>query len=145
VDEEGVLLEKPESAAFDFPVLTGLEASGSLEERRSRLALYQEFLRDVSEEVARSGWMVSEVDLGDAEDLKALLVQGRETLQVHFGHEEFLERFRNLVALLPELRKSNTRLDSVDLRYRNQIVVNPEPPAANAEPGTAPLSDTRKE
>lgn len=145
VDEEGVLLEKPESAAFDFPVLTGLDASGSLEERRSRLALYQEFLRDVSEEVSRSGWMVSEVDLRDAEDLKALLVQGRETLQVHFGHQEFLERFRNLVALLPELRKSNTRLDSVDLRYRNQIVVNPEPPAANAEPGTAPLSETRKE
>jgi cell division protein FtsQ len=138
VDAEGVLLEKPETAAFDFPVLTGVEASGSLEERRSRLDLYQEFMRDVDVEVGRSGWMVSEVDLRDAEDLKALMVQGRETLQVHFGHGDFLGRFRNFLAWLPELHKSSARLESVDLRYRNQIVVNPELPApAAAGPGVA--------
>lgn len=145
VDEEGVLLEKPESAVFDFPVLTGLDASGTLEERRSRLALYQEFQREASEEAARSGWMISEVDLGDAEDLKALLVQGRETLLVHFGHQEFLGRFHNFVSLLPELHKSNERLDSVDLRYRNQVVVNPEAPAATTQPDTAGPPETRKE
>jgi len=145
VDAEGVMLEKPEGASFDFPVITGLEASGSLEERRSRLDLYQAFLRDVNEEVARSGWEISEVDLRDAEDLKALMVQGRETLQVHFGHQDFLPRFRNFVTLLPELRKANERLDSVDLRYRNQIVVNPELPAAQAEPGAAGSPEARKE
>jgi cell division protein FtsQ len=145
VDAEGVLLEKPETAAFDFPVLTGLDTSGSPEDRRSRLDLYQEFMRDVNEDVARSGWMVSEVDLRDAEDLKALMVQGRETLQVHFGHQDFLQRFRNFVALLPELRKSNARLDSVDLRYRNQIVVNPEVPAPQAEPAAATSPETRKD
>jgi cell division septal protein FtsQ len=145
VDAEGVILEKPEAASFDFPVITGLEASGSLEERRSRLDLYQTFLRDVHEEVARSGWEISEVDLHDAEDLKALMVQGRETLQVHFGHQDFLPRFRNFVTLLPELRKANERLDSVDLRYRNQIVVNPELPAAQGGPGVAASPETRKE
>lgn len=145
VDAEGVMLEKPEAASFDFPVITGLEASGSLEERRSRLDLYQAFLRDVSEEVARSGWMISEVDLRDAEDLNALMVQGQETLRVHFGHQDFLPRFRNFVALLPELRKANERLDSVDLRYRNQIVVNPELPAAQGGPAAPGSPEARKE
>jgi len=145
VDAEGVMLEKPEAASFDFPMITGLEVSGSLEERRSRLDLYQGFLRDVSEEVARSGWMISEVDLRDAEDLNALMVQGRETLRVHFGHQDFLPRFKNFVALLPELRKSNERLDSVDLRYRNQIVVNPELPAAQGKPAAAGSPEARKE
>ena len=75
----------------------------------------------------------------DPEDLKALLILGRQTVNVHFGRKDFLERFRSFLALLPELQKSNPRLDSVDLRYRNQIVVNPQPavpppsgPAASA-------------
>jgi len=145
VDEEGVLLEKPDSAAFDFPVLTGLDASGSIEERRSRLAVYQEFMREVGIDITRSGWLISEIDLRDAEDLRALLVQQQETLQVHFGHQEFAERFRNLLVLLPELRQSNTRLDSVDLRFHNEIVVNPKPPAAKGQPAGAPSPETRKE
>jgi hypothetical protein len=138
VDNEGVLLDKPESAFFDFPVLTGLDLSAGSEECRTRLALYQGFMRQVGEEIARSGWIVSEADLSDGDDLKALLVQGRETVQVHFGHENFLQHFHTFLALLPELRKSNAPIDSVDLRYRNQVVVNPQerppaPPAGDVE------------
>jgi cell division protein FtsQ len=138
VDSEGVLLDKPESAFFDFPVITGLDSNAGLDERRTRIALYQDFMRQLGEEIAHSGWIVSEADLADGDDLKALLVQGRETLQVHFGHENFLPHFHTFLALLPELRKSNAPLDSVDLRYRNQVVVNPQgrtpaPPAGGVE------------
>jgi cell division protein FtsQ len=126
VDGEGMLLDKPERASFDFPVLAGLDAAGGAGERRARLALYQEFTRDVSSDAPASGWLVSEVDLADPDDLKAVLVQGRESLQVHFGHENFRERFHNFVALLPEMLRTNTKIDSVDLRYRNQVVVNPQ-------------------
>ena len=138
VDSEGVLLDKPESASFDLPVITGLDSIPSPQERQTRIALYQDFMNQLSEEIPHSGWMVSEADLADGEDLKALLVQGRDTLQVHFGHESFRERFQTFLALLPELRKSKAPLDSVDLRYRNQVVVNPQggaqpPPAEGAE------------
>jgi cell division protein FtsQ len=144
VDGDGMLLEKPESGVFDFPVISGLENLASMEERRSRLALYQEFMQQLGREAARPGWMISEVDLTDPEDLKALLILGQQTVQVHFGHQDFLERFRSFLSLLPELRKSNTKFDSVDLRYRNQIVVNPRPPAPAAEPAV-PASGERKE
>jgi cell division protein FtsQ len=130
VDGEGVLLDKPENASFDFPVLAGLGNAANSEERRARLGVYQEFIRAL-ENAPRSGWLISEVDLSDADDLRALLVQGRETIQVHFGHQDFLERFHNFLALMPELRKSDARIDSVDLRFRNQVVVSPEA----AEPG----------
>jgi len=126
VDGEGMLLDKPERAAFDFPVLAGLDAAGGAGERRARLALYQEFTRDVSSDAPASGWLVSEVDLADPDDLKAVLVQGRESLQVHFGHENFRERLHNFLTLLPEMQRTNTKIDSVDLRYRNQVVVNPQ-------------------
>ena len=139
VDSEGVLLDKPESAFFDFPVITGLSSNPGSGECRNRIALYQDFMRQLGEEIAHSGWVVSEADVSDGDDLKALLVQGRETLQVHFGHDNFVEHFHTLLALLPELRKANAPLDSVDLRYRNQVVVNPQgrtpaPPAGDVEP-----------
>ena len=127
VDEEGMLLEKPDNGVFDFPVLYGLENLPSIEERRARLALYLEFMRHLGVEAPRAGWTISEVYLTDAEDLKALLINGQQTLQVHFGQKDFLPRFRNFLALLPEIQRSNGKLDSVDLRYRNQIVVDPQP------------------
>lgn len=110
---------------FDFPVISGLETVASVDERRARLALFQEFMQQLGTEVPRAGWMISEVDLTDSEDLKALLIRGQQTVQVHFGRKDFLRRFRNFQALLPELQKSDSKLDTVDLRYRNQVVVNP--------------------
>ena len=138
LDSDGVALERPESASFDLPIITGLDSVTRIEECRARIALYQDFLRELGDEILHSGWMLSEVDLADGEDLKALLVQGQDTLQVHFGHENFLEHFHTFLALLPELRKSKGTLGSVDLRYRNQVVVNPQggsepPPAATGE------------
>jgi len=135
VDSDGVMLEKPESASFDLPIITGLDSVTSIGECRARIALYQDFTRQLGDEIPHSGWMLSEADLADGEDLKALLVQGQDTLQVHFGHESFLERFHTFLALLPELQKSKGPLGSVDLRYRNQVVVNPHggPQAAPTE------------
>ena len=132
IDGDGMLLEKPDSGVFDFPVLYGLEDLADRDERRARLALYLEFIHELGGEASRAGWMISEVYLADAEDVRALLINGQQTVQVHFGQKDFLQRFRNFLALLPEIQKSRDKLDSVDLRYRNQIVVDPQnaPPAA---------------
>ncbi len=126
VDAEGVVMDKPEKAAFTFPVLAGIDGTGSAAERRPRLALFQDFMGQVADATSAAGWLVSEVDLADAEDLKALLVQGQETLQVHFGHQDFSDRFHDFLTLLPEMRKTEPKIESVDLRFRNQIVVNPK-------------------
>lgn len=126
VDGDGVMLEKPEKADFTFPVLDGFDAPDNLGDRRARLALYGEFMTQVATEAPSSGWLISEVNLADADDLQAVLVQGRETILVHFGRTSFPERFRNFLTLLPELRRTNTTIDSIDLRFRNQVVVNPK-------------------
>jgi cell division septal protein FtsQ len=133
VDDEGMLLEKPDTGTFDFPVVYGLETLPGIDERRTRLALYMEFMRQLGVEAPRAGWMISEVYVTDAEDLKALLIYGQQSVQVHFGQKDFLPRFRDFLALLPEIQKSNAKLDSVDLRYHNQIVVDPQTSAPAAE------------
>jgi cell division septal protein FtsQ len=147
VDGEGVLLEKPERAAFNFPVLTGLDAANGRPERAARLGLYAAFLQEAGQEAVGSGWMISEVDLADDDDLKAMLARGHETLQLHFGRENFAERFRNFLTLLPELRRVGRRIDSIDLRYGNQIVVNPQEetsPPREEIPASAPPPGTRE-
>ncbi len=125
VDQEGALLEPPEKGHYDFPIVKGLNFQGNSADRAARLNLYHQFMQETSGKMSSSGWVISEVDLGDASNLKALLVQGGQTLLVYFGHTGFLERFENLMTVLPQLRKTNASIDSVDLRFRNQVVVNP--------------------
>jgi cell division protein FtsQ len=125
VDQQGVVLDPPEKGRFDFPVVKGLDFQGNPADRTVRLKLYQEFMRETSGKMGGSGWIVSEVDLKDANNLKALLVQNGQTLLVYFGNTAFLNRFENLMTVLPQLRKTNQKIDSVDLRFRNQVVVNP--------------------
>jgi cell division protein FtsQ len=144
VDDDGMLLEKSDKGVFDFPVLYGLENLAGTDERRARLALYQEFMRQLGVEAPRAGWMISEVYQADAEDLKALLIHGQQTVEVHFGQKDFLSRFQNFLTLLPEIQKSNGKLDSVDLRFRNQIIVDPQTPARAPGPAV-PASGDRKE
>ena len=140
MDGDGVVLDKPERSSFDFPVLTGLGSANGQAERVARLALYEAFLREIASEISGSGWIVSEVDLSDGDDLKAMLVEGRETLQVHFGHESFEERFHNFLTLLPAVRHNHGRIDSIDLRFRNQIVVNPQTTETRDAGGPTPPS-----
>jgi cell division protein FtsQ len=125
VDQQGVLLEAPEKGHFDFPIVKGLDFRGDAADRIERLDLYDRFMRETSGKVSSFGWVISEVDLSDASNLKALLVQGGQTLLVYFGNTGFLVRFKNLMTVLPQLRKTNAGIDSVDLRFRDQVVVNP--------------------
>jgi cell division protein FtsQ len=126
VDAEGVLLEKPAEGSFDFPLLAGINRAMSAADRRARLALFLRFAQELKAQDNGAGWLVSEVDLSDEGDLKALLVQGQDTILVHFGNEDFGERFRTFLALLPEVKRTTPAIDSVDLRYRGQVVVNPK-------------------
>lgn len=135
VDAEGVVLEKPNQGSFDFPVITGIDPAMSAADRKARLALFNRFAQELNAQASGAGWLVSEVDLADDGDLVAVLAQGRETIKVHFGKQDFGERFRTLVALLPEVQRTTPAIDSVDLRYRGQLVVNPRE-SATAQPAT---------
>ncbi len=146
VDRNGVLLEKPERASFSFPVVTGLETASGPAERAARLTLFSGFMHEVTDQASAAGWLVSEVDLADADDVKAMLARNQETLQLHFGHASFAERFRNFLTLLPELKKAGRAVDSIDLRYGQQVVVSPraEAPAPLDETPEAPPAGTRE-
>lgn len=136
VDDDGVLLDPPERASLDFPVVSGIDAAGTAVDRKSRIALYEKFLAETSSQLAASGWVVSEVHLDDPQDLKLLLVQGRQNLLTHLGQRDFGERFQRFTRHIAEVRAASPQIYSLDLRYGGQIVIDPTgPPPGTVEDG----------
>ena len=135
VDAQGVLLDRPLDGEFRFPVVAGLTEAMPRTERQQRMRMFLDFLRDV--DLARSGASdgVSEVDLADAEDLRATLsglpgLDQQAPVVVRFGDKDFVNKYRLLVDNIAQWRARTGGLESVDLRFARQVVVNPEQESA---------------
>jgi cell division protein FtsQ len=139
VDKRGVLLDMPPAMMaakrYSFPVVTGVTAQQSPEERASRMQLYADFMSALSSTGAAASSQLSEVDLSDPEDVRVLLPSAGSDLLVHFGSEDFAARWQRLEQKLPGWRQQYPRLAGVDLRYQRQTVLEMSRPA---DEGTAP-------
>lgn len=132
LDAHGVILDRPDDADFRFPVVGGIAESMSREQREQRMNSYVQFMKDI--ELARPGAddRISEVDLSDASDVRATLTGlGSDSgsaapVLVHFGDSDFGNRYRLLAENIDQWRASAGSIDSVDLRFARQVVVNPE-------------------
>jgi len=129
IDAKGVVLERPLAAEFHFPVVSGISDSTPADARAQRMQLFAEFLKEI--EIVRSDATdhVSEADLSDEQDIRATLTGiGSEPgpVLVHFGDSDFGNRYRLLAENIDTWRQSAGRVDSVDLRFARQVVVNPE-------------------
>ena len=150
VDGSGVLLDMPASDAGDphysFPVLTGLSADDPLSMRAARMEIYQRFMKDLDSSGEKVTENLSEVDVSSPEDVKAVL-SGPHDILVHFGDEDFLERYRHFQEHLPEWKQQYPNLASADMRYERQVVLEmapgtsvPENIASNTEAPVLPAA-----
>ncbi len=137
VDAHGVILDPPTEGSADlrFPVVSGLHAGMVAGERQRRMQRYVQFLAQIEGVRVGATQYVSEVDLAEASNLKAVLVElpelghgpGRQpSVLVHFGDRDFARRFALLLENLGQWRATAGRVDAVDLRFERQVVVNPE-------------------
>jgi cell division protein FtsQ len=53
---------------------------------------------------------------------------------VHLGAQDFLARYKLYVSHIAEWRQQFQNVQSVDLRYEGQVIVNPDKPAAAEKP-----------
>jgi cell division protein FtsQ len=143
VDAYGMILERPLKGDFHFPVVSGINSETPIGERERRMGLFAGFIRQI--QVAHPGAteQVSEVDLSDAEDLRVTLTglpggsspggvtsgdwgQTETPLLVHFGDSDFEGKYRTLLENIGQWRATAGRVESVDLRFSREAVVNPE-------------------
>ena len=138
IDAHGVILDRPEGEDLHFPIVTGLPESMPREEREKRIQTYQEFLRDA--DLVRSGSSdhVSEVDLSSAKDLRAVMTglssaTDPQAVTIHFGNTDFTGKFRMLVENFAQWQANAGRVQSIDLQYSRQVVVNADSSATSAK------------
>ncbi|MGH9790560.1 MAG: cell division protein FtsQ/DivIB [Candidatus Acidiferrales bacterium] len=130
IDGEGVILDRPLEGNYRFPVVTGISEITAREVRRQRMTEFTKFLEEIGRARASAGDTVSEMDLRDANDLRATLTglpgDARASVLVHFGAGDYGGKFRTLVENIGAWRAQVGRVESVDLRFESQVVVNPE-------------------
>lgn len=139
VDEDGVLLPPPPRAHYDFPVLAGLagtpSATASNEgdagaQRRAQVRRYLD-LRQALADGGVSAAAISEVRLNDPDDLVAVVaVAPGAALLLHLGDGAYLARYKLFLAHVEDWRRSYPRLQSVDLRYDGQAILDSAPAPA---------------
>ncbi|HEX7158398.1 MAG TPA: FtsQ-type POTRA domain-containing protein [Edaphobacter sp.] len=140
VDASGVLLDIPTDVQanmkYSFPVITGIAVNDPLSVRSARMKIYQRFTSDLDSGGEKISGNLSEVDLSDPEDVRALIPDRGGEVLVHFGEDSFLERYKKFEEHLPEWRTQYPGLSSVDMRYEQQVVLQMKPATpASAAPG----------
>lgn len=149
VDSHGVILENPLRGDFHFPVVTGVDASMTKDDREMRMGLFAGFMQGVQSARPGATDQVSEVDLSDEHDLRAMITGlqvgaeddsadafGAEAtpLLVHFGDGDFQAKFQTLLEKIAEVRAKTGLLESVDLRFNGELVANPDKAATPPAP-----------
>jgi cell division protein FtsQ len=128
IDAGGTLMDLPVAAKkkYSFPVILGMNSSEPHSSREARMKVYNELAKQLDSGGAHYTQDVSEVDLSDVDDVKVMANDPGGQVLVHLGSSDFLDRYKIFVSHVREWRQQFAKLDSVDLRYDNQIVVNPD-------------------
>ena len=131
IDAHGVILDRPHGEDLQFPIVTGLSENMPRQERGKRMQTYQEFMNDIDLVRSGSSDRVSEVDLANPKDLRAVMTgiasaSDPQAVTIHFGAGDFTGKYRMVVENLAQWQASNGRVRSIDLQYAKQVVLNPD-------------------
>lgn len=146
IDRYGIIMDMPNGAGkkYSFPVLLNMKDNEPLSTRAARMRLYVQLINDLDAGGTQYSHDLSEVDLTDPDDVKVTVADPNGEVLVHLGGSDFAERFKIYKAHVQEWRSQFQKLESVDLRYDNQVIVNPDSQAVTrlVQPKVTPASTT---
>jgi cell division protein FtsQ len=142
IDAGGTLMELPtgNKQKFSFPVIVGMNAGEPLSTRAARMKIYNQLLRELDSDGAHYSQELSEVDISDQDDVKVLANDPGGAVLVHLGSSDFLSRYKIYVSHVQGWRQQFDKLESVDLRYEHQIIVNPDNQGVAKAPQITPAA-----
>src|SRR5271168_2937643 len=143
IDAGGTLMDLPRSHKYSFAVILGMNPGEPLSTRAPRMKAYNELVQDLDSGGAHYSQDLSEVDLSDLENLKVRVNDPAGDVLVELGSSDYLKRYKTYVSHVREWRQQFQKLESVNLRYDNQVIVNPdmvkpEPKGASKQAVLAP-------
>jgi cell division protein FtsQ len=150
IDANGVVMGLPANrqTKYSFPVIRGITDTEPLSSRAAAMKIYNRLVSELGgnndESTVSNGAnyvkQLSEVDLSDPENVKVTANDPGGTMVVHLGAQDFLPRYKLYVSHIAEWRQQYQNVQSVDLRYEGQVVVNPDKPVEAKKP--SPLINT---
>ena len=150
IDAGGMVMGMPANrqVKYSFPVIRGITETEPLSSRAAAMKIYNRLVSELGSTDGDSAGpnggvngalnsgppnyvkQLSEVDLSDPENVKVTANDPGGTMVVHLGKEDFLPRYKLYVTHIAEWRQQFQNVQSVDLRYEGQVIVNPDKPAA---------------
>jgi len=142
IDAGGTLMELGPGGKhkYSFAVIAGMNAGEPLSTRAARMKSYNELVRELDSSGAHYSQGLSEVDLTDTEDVKVLAADANGEVLVHLGSGNYLQRYKTYVTHVQQWRQQFDKLESVDLRYDGQIIVNPDLDGMARQPALTPAA-----
>ena len=137
IDTHGVILDRPRGEELHFPIVTGVSEEVPRDQREKRMQACEEFLKAIDLVRSGSSDRVSEIDLSNPKDLRVVMTglanpSDSQAVTIHFGSGEFTGKFKMLIDNFSQWQANAGRVQSIDLQYSRQVVVNPD-----TSPGTA--------
>ena len=131
IDAHGVILDRPRGEDLQFPIVTGLPENMPREERGKRMQTFQEFLKNIDLVRAGSSDHVSEIDMVNSKDLRAVMTgiagpNDSQAVTIQFGQGDFAAKYRMVIENFAQWQASNGRVRSIDLQYSRQVILNPD-------------------
>jgi cell division protein FtsQ len=142
IDAGGTLMELAPGGKhkYSFAVIAGMNAGEPLSTRAARMKNYNELVRELDASGARYSQELSEVDLSDPEDVKVVAADSSGDVLVHLGSGSYLARYKVYLTHVRQWRQQFDKLESVDLRYDGQIIVNPDLEGIARQPVLTPTA-----
>ncbi|HET6841478.1 MAG TPA: FtsQ-type POTRA domain-containing protein [Candidatus Angelobacter sp.] len=159
IDASGMVMGMPanKQVKYSFPVIQGIAETEPRSSRAAAMKIYNRLVRELDGEADDNGdepkkapskrYMndLSEIDLSDPEDVKVSANDAAGAVTIHLGSSDFLQRYKLYLEHIAEWRQQFPNLQSVDLRYEGQIIVNPDARKTLSEPAPSEPSKPVKQ
>jgi cell division protein FtsQ len=137
IDAHGVILDRPQNEDWRFPIVSGVSDELPRDQRERRMQTYQDFLKAIDLVRSGSSDQVSEIDLASQRDLRAVMTglsgpTDPQAVTIHFGGGDFAAKYRMLAENFSQWQANAGRVQSIDMQYFRQVILNPDSSAGVA-------------
>jgi cell division protein FtsQ len=137
IDAHGVILDRPQNEDWRFPIVSGVSDELPRDQREKRMQIYQDFLKAIDLVRSSSSDQVSEIDLASPRDLRAVMTglsgpTDPQAVTIHFGGGDFSAKYRMLAENFSQWQANAGRVQSIDMQYSRQVILNPDSSAGVA-------------
>src|SRR6266700_402721 len=133
IDANGVVMGMPANrqTTYSFPVVRGITETEALSSRVAAMKIYNRLVQELdsgdgAKDSANYVRQLSEVDLSDPKNVSVTVSNSAGTVVVYLGETDFLNGYKRYLATIADARRQYQNVQSVDLRFEGQIVVNPD-------------------